>query len=93
MSTIKLSDSISHLVKKKQLGAMVLVGQIQNNWENIVGKTIKEATTIVKIENKTIYIKCKNPTWKNELFYQKEELLKKIKQKTPTNTINKIYLI
>tara|TARA_B100000959_G_C14877997_1_gene581270 strand:+ start:767 stop:1048 length:282 start_codon:yes stop_codon:yes gene_type:complete len=93
MSITKLSESIFTLTHKNNLGKMLLLGQIQNQWEKIVGPAIKEATSVVKIEKGTIYIKCKNPTWKNELFYQKTELLKKIKEETPKNTIKKIYLI
>ena len=93
MPTIKLSDSITNLIRNKNFGEMFLLGQIQNNWDQIVGKAIKEATIVTKIQNKTIYIKCKNSTWKNELFYQKKELLEKIQKNTPKNTINKIYLI
>ena len=93
MPTIRLSKSISTLIQKKNLGSMVLLGNIQNKWEKIVGTGIKNATKVVKIENKTIYIKCKNPTWKNELFYQKEEILKSIQKETEKNTIQKIYLI
>ena len=93
MPTIKLSDSITNLIRNKNFGEMFLLGQIQNKWVQIVGKAIKEATLVTKIQNKTIYIKCKNSTWKNELFYQKKELLEKIQKNTPKNTINKIYLI
>ena len=93
MPTIKLSDSITNLIRNKNFGEMFLLGQIQNKWDQIVGKAIKEATIVTKIQNKTIYIKCKNSTWKNELFYQKKELLEKIQKNTPKNTINKIYLI
>ena len=93
MPITKISDSITGLLENKNFGQMFLLGQIQNQWEKIVGESIKNATTITKIQNKTIYIKCKNATWKNELFYQKNELLKKIQKQTPKNTITKIYLI
>ena len=54
-------------------------------------KKNKRSHKIIKVKNKTIYIKCKNPSWKNELQYQKEELLKKINKHT--NKIKNIVLI
>ena len=93
MPITKLSKSISTLIQKKNMGSMILLGNIQNKWGEIVGPGIKEATAVVKIENKTVYIKCKNPTWKNELFYQKNEILKAIQKQTPKETIQNIYLI
>jgi len=87
---IKLSHSISSLLKQKTYSPLIF-GEIENNWENIVGKKINKATKIIKIENKTIFIKCKNPTWKNELQYQKKEILNKLNQ--VTSQIEKIVLI
>ena len=87
---IKLSQSISNLFKNKKFNPLMF-GELENNWENIVGKKIKKATKIIKIENKTLFIKCKNPTWKNELQYQKKEILNKLNQET--SQIEKIVLI
>jgi len=87
---IKLSHSISSLLKQKTFSPLIF-GELENNWEDIVGKKIKKATKIIKIENKTLFIKCKNPTWKNELQYQKKEILNKLNQ--ATSQIEKIVLI
>ena len=87
---IKLSQSISSLLKQKNFSPLIF-GELENNWENIVGERISKSTKIVKIENKTLFIKCKNPTWKNELQYQKKEILKKLNQ--ATTQIEKIVLI
>ena len=87
---IKLSQSISSLLKHKNFSPLIF-GELENNWEKIVGERISRATKIVKIENKTLFIKCKNPTWKNELQYQKKEILNKLNQET--SQIEKIVLI
>ena len=60
---------------------------IKNEWKEIVGKPIGQATSPIKIENQKLYIKCKNPTWKTELQYQKKELLIKINQNTKIKDI------
>tara|TARA_B100000900_G_C20197877_1_gene560574 strand:- start:146 stop:412 length:267 start_codon:yes stop_codon:yes gene_type:complete len=87
---IKLSHSISSLLKHKNFSPLIF-GEIENNWEKIVGKKIYKATKIIKVENKTLFIKCKNPTWKNELQYQKKEILNKLNH--ATSQIKKIVLI
>ena len=91
MSITKLATSINSLFKSKKFYNIMLLGTLQNKWETIVGENISNATTIIEIKKQTIYIKCKNPTWKNELFYQKNELLKKIQKQT--NTIKNIRII
>ena len=87
---IKLSQSIDKLLKTTKFNPLFL-GNLENKWETIVGNKIASATKILKIEKQTLYIKCKNPTWKNELQYQKTEILKKINK--TTTKIKKIILI
>ena len=88
---IKLSKSIESLIKDSKSSNQYLFGYLDYKWEEIVGKTIANISSIQKIDKSTIYIKCKNPTWKNELQYQKIEILKKINK--TTTKIKKIILI
>jgi len=74
---IKLSNSINKLINKENF-SLIFLGKIENSWKKIVGEKIDSATKIIKIQNRTLFIKCKNPTWKNELQYQKKEILKNI---------------
>lgn len=87
---IKLSKSINGLLKKEKFSPLFM-GSLENKWQKVVGKKISEATKIIKVQKATIYIKCKNPSWKNELQYQKKEILKKINKET--NKIKNIVLI
>ena len=87
---IKLSQSIEKLLKKTKY-IPLFMGNLENKWEKMVGEKIATATKIIKIEQETIYIKCKNQTWKNELQYQKKEILKKINK--TTTKIKKIIFI
>ena len=87
---IKLSQSIDNLLKTTKFNPLFL-GNLENKWETIVGKQIASVTEIIKTEKQTLYIKCKNPTWKNELSFHKEELIKKLKK--TSKKINNIVLI
>ena len=58
---IKLSQSIEKLLKKTKY-IPLFMGNLENKWEKMVGEKIATATKIKKKEQKTIYIKCKNPT-------------------------------
>ena len=78
---IKLSEAIKNLFKNQQT-PLFLMGSIENSWEKIVGEKISKVTKIIKLENHTLFIKCKNPTWKQELQYQKQTILQKIQNHT-----------
>ena len=91
MPITKLSTSINKLFKGKNFKKIIEMGKLQANWKKIVGENIESATKIIDFKNETIYIKCKNPTWKNELNFYKKDILLKIQQKS--KKINKIIII
>ena len=86
-----LKNILDEYLKGKDFEEINNTISIQTAWEKIVGKPIGKATTPIKIENNKLYLKCKNPTWKSELQYQKKELLIKINK--TTTTIKDIVLI
>jgi predicted nucleic acid-binding Zn ribbon protein len=84
---IKLSTAIKGFLNNPRTNQILLIGTLQNEWEKIVGRLIGQATQPIKIESQKLYIKCKNPTWKTELQYQKLELIKKISKHTKIKDI------
>ncbi len=63
---------------------------LNKSWNKIVGKTISKNTEIVGIKNGKITIKTSNPIWRNELFFQKEDLLQRLKLEEPGINIKEI---
>ena len=59
-------------------------------WKQIVGKTISKNTEIIVIKNGKISIKTTNPIWRNELTFQKEDLLQRLKKEAPELNIKEI---
>ena len=64
--------------------------KLNKSWNKIVGKTISKNTEIVNIKNGKITIKTSNPIWRNELTFQKEDLLNRLKNEEPQININEI---
>ena len=63
---------------------------LNKSWDKIVGKTISKKTKIASIKNGKIVIKTSNPIWRNELTFQKEELLNRLKKEEPDINIKEI---
>ena len=59
-------------------------------WNKIVGKTISNNTEIVSMKNGKITIKTSNSIWRNELTFQKEDLLQRLKKEEPKLNIKEI---
>ena len=64
---------------------------LNNLWKKLVGENISKNTEIVSIKNGKITIKTSNPIWRNELTFQKEELLISLKKEEPELQIKEIY--
>ena len=63
---------------------------LNKSWKKIVGKTISKNTEITGIKNGKITIKTSNPIWRNELIFQKEDLLIRLKKEEPEINIKEI---
>ena len=63
---------------------------LNKSWNKIVGKTISKNTEITGIKNGKITIKTSNPIWRNELTFQKEDLLNRLKKEEPEINIKEI---
>ena len=63
---------------------------LNKSWNKIVGKTISKNTEIAGINNGKITIKTSNPIWRNELTFQKDDLLNRIKKEKPKLNIKEI---
>ena len=53
---------------------------LNKSWKKIVGKTIAQNTEIVDIQHGKILVKTSNAIWRNELIFQKEDLLNRMKK-------------
>lgn len=60
------------------------------SWNKMVGETISKNTEIINIKNGKITIKTSNPIWRNELTFQKEDLLNRLKKEEPESSIEEI---
>lgn len=59
-------------------------------WKNTVGVKISKNTEPISIKNGVIVIKTINSVWRQELQFQKQEIIKKLNQKLKKKTIREI---
>lgn len=69
----------------------------QNNalivWNDVVGKTVAKNTQPDRVEHGVIIVKVSSPTWRQELYFQKNEIIQKINNKIGKNIIRDIRFI
>jgi len=54
--------------------------QIEEVWEELMGKTIARYTDSIKIVNQTLFITTSVAPLKNELLFQKEKIIQRVNE-------------
>ena len=85
-----IKDLLSDYFKGSNFKEINEVINLNKTWNKIVGKTISKNTEIASINNGKIIIKTTNPIWRNELTFQKEDLLNRLKKEEPEINIKEI---
>ena len=90
---IKLKTVLERALKETGSQEMVTQGKAITLWPKAAGKEISKVTEATYLEKGVMFIKTENPSWRNELMFQKEEIIKKINTMLNKNIINDIKFI
>ena len=90
MKAKPIKDLLSNYFKGNNFKEINDTINLNKSWNKIVGETISKNTEIIGIKNGKISIKTSNPIWRNELTFQKEDLLNRIKKEKPKLKIKEI---
>ena len=90
MKAKPIKEVLSNYLKGTNFKKINELTNICTAWTNIVGKTIDKNTKIQSIKKGKITVRVANSTWRNELIFQKEGLLNRLKQEEPEINIKEI---
>ncbi|MCX6313813.1 MAG: DUF721 domain-containing protein [Sphingobacteriales bacterium] len=80
MGELSLQDAIQQFLKKSRLKTGIQALRIEEVWEEIMGKTIAKYTEKIQIINNTLYISTTVAPLKNELLYQKDQIIQRVNE-------------
>ncbi len=87
-----LEQAIKSLIKDLGIETQLLENQVLNIWSIVVGKRISEISKAEKVENKILFIKVLNSSWRNELLYHKRNIIDKLNKKIGKKVVDDIKL-
>jgi predicted nucleic acid-binding Zn ribbon protein len=62
-------------------------------WPEVVGKVVAENAKAESAEHSVLIVRTSTPTWRQELQFKKEEILKKLNNRVGKNTIKDIQFL
>jgi predicted nucleic acid-binding Zn ribbon protein len=92
MSEISLQDAIQQFLQKSRLKSGIQAVRIEEVWEQLMGKTIAKYTDKIQIINHTLFITTVVAPLKNELLYQKENIIQKVNEAMGEKVISEVVI-
>jgi hypothetical protein len=93
MGQYSLAEAMQIFLNKSRIKGSIQAIQIEEAWESIMGKTIARYTEKLEIHGSTLYITTHMAPLKQELMFQKEQLIVRVNEMLGENTIKEIVIL
>ena len=80
MGEYSLGDALRQFLDKSRLKGSIQALQIEDVWEQIMGKTIARYTEKIQIHGHTLYINTSVAPLRQELLYQKDNIIQRVNE-------------
>jgi hypothetical protein len=92
MATFKIGDALKQFVQGSRLKNGIQSAQIEAVWLEIMGVTIAKYTDKIYIFNQKLFIETSVGPLKNELGFQKIQIIERVNEKMGANTIAEVII-
>lgn len=92
MGEYSLGDALNQFLNKSKIKGDIQAMQIEDVWENIMGKTVARYTDKLKIFHRTLYITTHVAPLKQELLYQKETIIQRVNEALGQRVIDEVVI-
>lgn len=92
MGEFSMQDAIKQFLKQSRLKGGIQSLQIEEVWEQVMGKTIAKYTDKIQLINHTLFITSTVAPLKNELMYQKEKIIERINDALGEKTVKDVII-
>lgn len=75
-----LGKIIEKFLKNYGYAGIVKEHYVLANWEKIVGAEVASHTRPIRFDFGRLYVEVDSPVWRNELSFEKERILERIKE-------------
>jgi hypothetical protein len=80
MGEYSLGDALRKFLDQSQLKGSIQALQIEAVWEQIMGKTVARYTDKINIHGQTLFVNTTVAALRQELLYQKENIIRRVNE-------------
>ncbi len=92
MSEYSIGEALKQFLNKSRLKGYIQALQIEDVWEQIMGKTIARYTEKIAIHGNKLYITTYVAPLKQELLYQKETIIKRVNEALGEQVVKEVII-
>jgi hypothetical protein len=92
MGEFSMGDAMRQFLNQSRLKGSMQALQIEDVWEQIIGKTIARYTEKIKIHGSTLYITTTVAPLKQELLYQKDKIISRVNEALGERVIKEVVI-
>ncbi len=90
---VHLGEAVSSAMKEWRLDEKINENLLQTHWHDVMGTTIAKYTIEVRLFKKVLTIKCSVAALKQELLYNKPQIIDKVNEYLKTIAVNELVII
>ena len=92
MGEFSMKDAMKQFLNQSKLKGDIQALQIEEVWEKLMGKTISKYTESIKIIHHTLIITTNVAPLKQELVYQKENIIKRVNEALGEGVVKEVII-
>jgi hypothetical protein len=92
MAELSIGEALQLFLKKSKLKSGIQAVQIEDVWEKIMGKTIAKYTDKIQIIGSTLFVNTTVAPLRNELMYQKENIIARVNETLGDTVIKEVVI-
>jgi predicted nucleic acid-binding Zn ribbon protein len=92
MGEYSLGDALRKFLQQSQLKGPIQALQIEEVWEQIMGKTVARYTDKINIHGQTLYVNTTVAALRQELLYQKENIIRRVNEALGEKVIKEVVI-
>jgi len=90
--SVSIGTALEKMLNRMKISNTVHQWQAVATWETIVGEPIAKHAKATKVAYGKLYVAVDSPAWRNELLFQKQELLDRVNSHLTNSKIKEIIL-
>ncbi|HMI59528.1 MAG TPA: DUF721 domain-containing protein [Puia sp.] len=92
MGEYSLGDALKKFLNQSQMKGSIQALQIEEVWEQIMGKTVARYTDKIQIHGHTLYVNTTIAPLRQELMYQKDKIVQRVNEALGEKVIKEVVI-